>query len=777
MNTAASSYTWYVQGNDGQPAGPFNTEQIIESWKVGRLTANTVCWHEGMANWLPLWQVEPFASTMREERRSARLRMFRRVAVGLLIIVVLAAITVIGYIWWTESTMIARANELIAAGHYEEASTLLESLAKQSYFFRRRASCLLAVTFARQFASASRAEDADDDLLADAREQFGELFAASPKWREQAKCDLAGIIGAVPSHVPGSLERSLQLAGFLSAMQLANRKQLASELLSKAKGIWADPQGGPEQAHGEAVAWIVSDDVALVDDILTAIVPDTPGVEADLDQRMACIQHWGRGWPTLAPLLSSGLAKLADELAATGLLETRHRLIATAKRIDSRFDTWSYWERYFQKADGENSRDALEILTFMVEGEQDAERLKNATDLYSDLRKRHPGMELAPPPEIRDAVNTARLHELIADIEQLVKSGQYQDARTKLDDARRRFSSVWSRDAEADRLDKEVRFHLDCETARQSFANGDLDTALVKIKDALQIRPEGKEAVDLRDKIQIATDKAEVEQHRRKAETATTTEDFRDAVDEIVKAREILEKPSNTTWSESVRSTLDRLAKTLTGKLHEQATELSDKRQYDDAKNKVRIGLRLLPKDQTLSQLLKEIEQREDDPKTMNISGIWMSLGGGEYEFKDTGGALITCQVTRLPPNMEACRGEWRREEHKLNGRFWVKYNNNNYGMMEGEVRAVIKNANTLTVFWADAKLTSFNPPRFEGRGAATWTKQQSGAEKSAMSDDAEEPGIRPPASRRAPGHSRTPNDRDLFGPRPSAPKPKKGRF
>ena len=338
--------------------------------------------------------------------------------------------------------------------------------------------------------------------------------------------------------MPGSLERSVQLAGFLSAMQLADRKQLANELLSKAKGIWADPQRGPEQADGEAVAWIVNDDTALVDDVLAAIVSDTPGVEANLDQKMACIQHWVRGRPALAPLFGSGLAKRADKLAATAVLEKRHRLIATAKRIDSRFDTWGYWERYFQKADGKNSRESLELLTFMVEGEQNAERLKNAMELYSDLRKRDPDVEMIPPPEIRDAADTARLHELIADAEQSVKNGQYQDARTKLDDARRRFSSVWSRDADAAKLDKEVDFHLHFEKAQRSYGSEDFVAALTEVNAALQIRPEDREALDLRSKVQIAADKAEVEQHRQKAQNAIAADNPRGAVDEMLKAYE-----------------------------------------------------------------------------------------------------------------------------------------------------------------------------------------------------------------------------------------------
>ena len=39
-------------------------EELIQSWRAGRLDANTICWREGMSQWLPLAQVEPFASAV-----------------------------------------------------------------------------------------------------------------------------------------------------------------------------------------------------------------------------------------------------------------------------------------------------------------------------------------------------------------------------------------------------------------------------------------------------------------------------------------------------------------------------------------------------------------------------------------------------------------------------------------------------------------------------------------------------------------------------------------
>ena len=60
-----NSPSWYIPGEGKKPAGPFTTEQVIESWRAGRLNEKTLCWQEGMAKWLPLAQVEPFAATIR----------------------------------------------------------------------------------------------------------------------------------------------------------------------------------------------------------------------------------------------------------------------------------------------------------------------------------------------------------------------------------------------------------------------------------------------------------------------------------------------------------------------------------------------------------------------------------------------------------------------------------------------------------------------------------------------------------------------------------------
>jgi uncharacterized protein (TIGR03067 family) len=59
------STSWYIPGEGKQPVGPFTAEQLFQSWRAGKLSDTTMCWREGMVQWLPLTQVEPFASAIR----------------------------------------------------------------------------------------------------------------------------------------------------------------------------------------------------------------------------------------------------------------------------------------------------------------------------------------------------------------------------------------------------------------------------------------------------------------------------------------------------------------------------------------------------------------------------------------------------------------------------------------------------------------------------------------------------------------------------------------
>ena len=199
---------------------------------------------------------------------------------------------------------------------------------------------------------------------------------------------------------------------------------------------------------------------------------------------------------------------------------------------------------------------------------------------------------MTPPPEIRDELRRRQdakvadqFRKLIAEAEQLVKSRQYQDARAKLDKARSLSSNLWGNDAKAKELNEDVDFHLHIEKAQKFYDSGDFAAALTEVKAALEIRHNDKDALDLSNKVQVAVDTADVEQHRKKAASAVAEGNYRGEVGEILKAREILGSHPTPTpnGAQASRVAVDELAKTVIGKLHEQATELTDKRQYRQA--------------------------------------------------------------------------------------------------------------------------------------------------------------------------------------------------
>ncbi|TVS17323.1 MAG: DUF4339 domain-containing protein [Planctomycetaceae bacterium] len=62
MSTQPSA--WYVRGEGDQPAGPYSAEQLFQLLRAGRVTPETICWREGLPQWLPLGEVEPFAAAL-----------------------------------------------------------------------------------------------------------------------------------------------------------------------------------------------------------------------------------------------------------------------------------------------------------------------------------------------------------------------------------------------------------------------------------------------------------------------------------------------------------------------------------------------------------------------------------------------------------------------------------------------------------------------------------------------------------------------------------------
>ena len=107
------------------------------------------------------------------------------------------------------------------------------------------------------------------------------------------------------------------------------------------------------------------------------------------------------------------------------------------------------------------------------------------------------------------------------------------------DEARRREQPIFralERDEKAARLDKDVRFHLALKAAHEALDRGDFDTAEGKSKEAIQIRPEDKEALALLNTSRQEQAKPLIED----AKIAYRKKEFSEAIRLLRKASDIL---------------------------------------------------------------------------------------------------------------------------------------------------------------------------------------------------------------------------------------------
>jgi tetratricopeptide (TPR) repeat protein len=696
-------------------------------------------------------------------KRSTRRRRSRRFVLGLLAVACLAAIAGGAYLYFTESVVIDKARRQIANREYEDATQTLADLPHR-WFVDREATYLQAENDVKKYASAKGNDD--DSLLQTSTQRLKDVFAASEAWRAQAKVDFADAVAQVPSDAEDTLSRALKVARKLNELKAVEAAPLAEALLAKAEGRSEFQSPASDATPADYVKQILEWDATKARTVVGLALPK----DGSAQQGLLAIRGWAERTPSLAGALSAAVLQVVEPYVTTGRYEDAKPFVDTAKRIDTHFETWGYWEKHFQKADAKNWRAALQVLTFMVEGERNTERLSKATDLYVDLGKRYPGAKMTPPPEIipeidrkHDAQVADQFRNLIVEAEQLVKSRQYPDARAKLDEARGLSSNLWSTDAKAKEVNADVDFHLHFEKARQFYSTGDFAATLTEVTAALQVRPDDKQALEVRTKVQIAADKAEVEQHRQKAASALAEGNARGAVDEILKAREILGRPSNAEWSASSRGALDELAKTLVGKLREQATELTDKRQYRQAEVLVARGQRLSPADEKLSELLARIKTLKADPKSANISGAWVCNEDGnalQMTLTDTGADAVSWNLSDAGGGRQFT-GAFKRTGGALEGTRPMEIRG-----VTGElaVKARIEATDSIVVYRSEFKpRDSRTRPPPPDTVKHTWTRPTTG--EAATPDDADEPSVRPSGNRSTPQKTRT-TPSDPFGSR-----------
>lgn len=321
--------SWYLPDKDRQPSGPFTAEQILEDWRAGNVSEKTVCWCEGMTNWLPLSQVEPFAS----HRPPSRVRRWVcRVALGFGVVACLVVAGLVVFTYWTERSTIQHAKDALASREYGEAVTLLRPFCDTTYFYDQEAQYLLAVAEVRQCATAIGSEKPGEDVLNHPRRELRRLIQSGDAWRERAGTEFADLISSVSKKTPDSLERCERIAGFLEELKLADAKQLGQTLLAVVKAHLKDG-GTPAKINATFVATMLRLDPALSHDVLAATTVSDNLPVRSLRPWAAVVVRWTQEEPSLAKPLGAALLERGDELARREQLPAAEVMVETAELV------------------------------------------------------------------------------------------------------------------------------------------------------------------------------------------------------------------------------------------------------------------------------------------------------------------------------------------------------------------------------------------------------------------------------------------------------------
>ena len=59
-----TSSKWYICNSSGEREGPFSTTQIVDMRQSGGIGGDTLCWREGMDDWMPFDQLPSLVAVM-----------------------------------------------------------------------------------------------------------------------------------------------------------------------------------------------------------------------------------------------------------------------------------------------------------------------------------------------------------------------------------------------------------------------------------------------------------------------------------------------------------------------------------------------------------------------------------------------------------------------------------------------------------------------------------------------------------------------------------------
>ena len=366
---------WYVPGGDNKPSGPFSAEELFQRWRSGGIADTTSCWREGMAEWQPLGQVEPFATAIKRAKAVTakqaasptqavpsprpvapphsskaihdRLRPQRsplRLALSLVLaLAVLGGGGYVGYLQISKHLTLREARDLIEAEKYAKVARLLDDFLDE-HEDHPEASYLLALARLKEYAEEDDQKvtweqaAGEGNPLRKTEKLFEDAFDPDQKWLEQAKTDLTDVLDSVPEDAPDLLSRSLLVGRLLDDLDIVDPSELADQLLDQAARTPPPKQTSP---YGMRSPWppavlvkaVTTWDLSSAGRLIARVLPADGANTKVVNAGMVVVIAWAREDAQLGPPLAAGLLQQADRYIKAGHHDAAAIVFNTVIRI------------------------------------------------------------------------------------------------------------------------------------------------------------------------------------------------------------------------------------------------------------------------------------------------------------------------------------------------------------------------------------------------------------------------------------------------------------